>query len=190
VPVPAGNQSVPVLPKKEELPSMNSGPGASHVRSISGVTMMDHQRRKLFGKKISVVALNGKEFLIGVQIAALLKRETFNMYRSMKIKQIDLVRANPDQVEYFVRAGAVRSGTHSVTLVPFDDAVQFISEAQEKQQRTEAGTFSKLRKPTLTRTVNLPVITDRKGSPPLNTRVPSVASLQLHRRDFDFTSCH
>ena len=86
-----------------------------------------HKRINAFGKKLSVVKLTGNKYLIGVQIAALLQRETFNMYRSMKIKNVQLIRATPEQVELLCSCSAVRSGTHSVTLIPYDAGLYFIA---------------------------------------------------------------
>jgi len=47
-------------------------------------------------------------------------------YRSMKGKNIELLKAEVPQVEYMVKTGAIKSGTHSVTLVPYDDCIAFI----------------------------------------------------------------
>ena len=80
-----------------------------------------------FGKKLSVVYFDKQKYLIGVQIASLLKRETFNMYRSMKIKNIRIKRADPKQVDYLCECNAVRPGTHSVTLIPFESGLYFIA---------------------------------------------------------------
>jgi len=92
-------------------------------------------KRKLFGKQLNVIELDNKDYLIGRELAALLNRETFNMYRTMKVKRIEIRRANPEQVEYFAKVGAVRTGTHSVTLIPFADGVRFVEEALERQMK-------------------------------------------------------
>ena len=86
-----------------------------------------YRRINAFGKKLSVVRIEGEEYLIGVQIATLLKRETFNMYRSMKIKNIQIKRANPEHVEYLCNCNAVRTGTHSVTLIPYESGLYFVA---------------------------------------------------------------
>ena|SRR3990167_1333393 len=91
---------------------------------ISGTT---HSTTNVFGKKLTVVYFDEQKYLIGVQIAALLKRETFNMYRSMKIKNVRIKRAAPEQVEYLCQCNAVRPGTHSVTLIPFETGLYFIA---------------------------------------------------------------
>ena len=86
-----------------------------------------HKKINAFGKKLSVVRLEGEDYLIGVQIATLLRRETFNMYRSMKIKNIHIKRANPDHVDYLCKCNAVRPGTHSVTLIPYESGLYFVA---------------------------------------------------------------
>lgn len=86
-----------------------------------------HETTTAFGKKLTVVTIDSQKYLIGVQIASMLKRETFNMYRSMKIKNIRIKRAAPEQVEYLCQCNAVRAGTHSVTLIPFDSGLYFVA---------------------------------------------------------------
>jgi hypothetical protein len=85
-----------------------------------------HRWKTVFGKSMSVLTVDGKDYLIGVQIAQLLKRETFNLYRSLKIKGIDVLRAENEQVDYLVNCNSIKRGTHSVTLVPFDDGLSFV----------------------------------------------------------------
>ena len=86
-----------------------------------------HKKTNAFGKRLSVVKFQSAKYLIGVQIASLLQRETFNMYRSMKIKKINLIRATPEQVELLCNCSAVRFGTHSVTLIPYEAGLYFIA---------------------------------------------------------------
>lgn len=90
---------------------------------------MQHSSEKHFGRQLSVVRINGETFLIGVQLAYLLQRKTFNMYRCMKKKGIKIRRASPMQVEYLNQSHAVRVGTHSVTLVPYADGLYFLADA-------------------------------------------------------------
>jgi len=113
---------------------------ASDAPSLLGD--ISHKRINAFGKRLSVIRLDGEEFLIGVQIASLLKRETFNMYRSMKIKNITIQRANPEQVDFLCKCNAVRTGTHSVTLIPYEAGLYFIADAVARQKKTENLPFS------------------------------------------------
>ena len=101
--------------------------GQTNNTPIGPLGDISHKRITLFGKRLSVIRLDGEEFLIGVQIASLLKRETFNMYRSMKIKNILIQRANVEQVDFLCKCNAVRTGTHSVTLIPYHSGLYFIS---------------------------------------------------------------
>lgn len=103
---------------------------------------ISHKRISAFGKRLSVIRLDGEEYLIGVQIASLLKRETFNMYRSMKIKNITIQRANPEQVDFLCKCNAVRTGTHSVTLIPYEAGLYFIADAITRQKKTENLPFT------------------------------------------------
>lgn len=87
---------------------------------------MEHHWETLFGEHLSVILLSDKKFLVGVQIASLLSRETFNLYRSLKIKNVPITRASQEQIEFLTKMGAVKAGTHSVTLVAYEDAINFI----------------------------------------------------------------
>jgi len=61
------------------------------------------------------------------------------MYRSMKIKNIRIKRADPEQVEYLCQCNAVRAGTHSVTLIPFESGLYFIADAWNRQHKAEGA---------------------------------------------------
>ncbi len=67
---------------------------------------------------------------IGVQLAQILQRETFNLYRSLKLCGCDVVRCDADEIEELQRLGSVRRGVHSATLVPYA-AGKCIGSAQE-----------------------------------------------------------
>mmetsp|Transcript_1925 Transcript_1925/g.6016 ORF Transcript_1925/g.6016 Transcript_1925/m.6016 type:complete len:416 (-) Transcript_1925:56-1303(-) len=101
----------------------------SQKHSKASAAQMQHSSEKHFGRQLSVVRINGETFLIGVQLAYLLQRKTFNMYRCMKKKGIKIRRASPLQVEYLNQSHAVRVGTHSVTLVPYADGLYFLADA-------------------------------------------------------------
>lgn len=98
-----------------------------------------HLREPLFGKNLSVVLIEERKFLIGVQIAKLLKRETFNLYRSMKVKGIEIVRAVSEQVEFLMRVNAVKRGTRSVTLISYEPTVEFVEHEFQRIQKNDTG---------------------------------------------------
>eukprot|EP01096_Ripella_sp_DP13-Kostka_P002373 TRINITY_DN1319_c0_g1_i4.p1 TRINITY_DN1319_c0_g1~~TRINITY_DN1319_c0_g1_i4.p1 ORF type:complete len:266 (+),score=112.03 TRINITY_DN1319_c0_g1_i4:379-1176(+) len=101
-----------------------------------------HKTEKLFGRRLSVVSFEEKRWLIGVQLATLLQRETFNMYRSMKIKNIGIQRASSDQVTNLVRLGVIPNGTHSVTFVPYEDGLYFVADIKSKQHLVLDGGYT------------------------------------------------
>tara|TARA_R110002050_G_scaffold87950_1_gene186132 strand:+ start:425 stop:1468 length:1044 start_codon:yes stop_codon:yes gene_type:complete len=94
-----------------------------------------HTTHSLFHAPLSIFSAEKTKYLVGVQVARLLKRKTFNMYRCMKKKQIPIRRATPSEVEFLCSVKAVRSGTHSVTLVPYADALYFIADALYRNVR-------------------------------------------------------
>jgi hypothetical protein len=86
--------------------------------------------RKFFHQFMSVLSFNGSsDYLLGVQIAGVLKRKTFNLYHCMKKKDIEMRRASQEQIEFLMSVSAVPIGTHSVTFVPIADGLCFIADA-------------------------------------------------------------
>lgn len=93
---------------------------------------------KQFGCSLSVIQLgSSEEWLIGTEVASLLERETFNMYRSMKIKGIEVKRATPRQVEFLVIEQVLKQGTHSATLIEKDNGLYYIADAWYRKHRRE-----------------------------------------------------
>lgn len=85
------------------------------------------QIKELGGESLTVLLDDeGRRWLIGVQLAAALNKETFNMYASMKLKGVVLLRAKPDHVEWLAGHGAIKGSTHSVTLVPYEAGLAYI----------------------------------------------------------------
>ena len=78
------------------------------------------------GHSVSVFTYNHQKFFLGVQLAELLHRETFNLYRSMKIKRVIVSRATRAQIAFLQKVGAVRAGTHSVTLLDYETSLAFL----------------------------------------------------------------
>jgi hypothetical protein len=81
---------------------------------------------------MSVLRINDTKWLIGVEMAHLLQRETYNLYRSMKVKYIAVQRATPDQVDFLIKTNVVKPGTRSVTFVPLEPAIPYINEELKK----------------------------------------------------------
>lgn len=86
--------------------------------------------RKYFHQHLSVLSIHDSvNYLLGVQIAGILKRKTFNLYHCMKKKHIELRRASQEQIEFLMSVGAVPIGTHSITFVPLADGLCFVADA-------------------------------------------------------------
>ena len=93
---------------------------------------MEIHKEKICGRRIVVFHIRTqkslKKFLIGVQVSKLLQRQTFNLYRSMKLKGIELTRASPQEIGFLLHSRSIRHNIHSVTLVPYDKGKAFILE--------------------------------------------------------------
>jgi len=138
----------PIVSSEEESsvssPSISPQPN-SPIHYVNS-QLKNHTKREYFGQSFSVVSMDEQEFLIGVQIAQYLKRETFNLYRSMKIKNLEIVRATPEQVDYLVQSCSIKRGTHSVTMVPLKQGLNFISDEVKRLAKLGAKNNKKHKK--------------------------------------------
>jgi hypothetical protein len=98
-----------------------------------------HRTEYVHGLPLTVVTHNDVEFLIGVQIAHHFHRETFNLYRSMKLSGIALTKCDPDQIEELARLDAIKRGIHSVTLVPLAHGLAYIGKELKRKPRKKAA---------------------------------------------------
>ena len=78
---------------------------------------------------------DGLSYFIGVQIGALLRRETFNLYRSMTLNKVPLVRCTPDEISALVELKVIPAGIHSVTLVEYQAGSRYIEKQLNIKQR-------------------------------------------------------
>jgi hypothetical protein len=147
-----------------------------NIPAASGTTSNSHELEEVLpGQRVSVFTCSGKKFFVGVQLATLLHRETFNLYRSMKIKHVQISRATHDQVLYLVKVGAVRPGTHSVTLVDYETCLGFLREITKKRRSEPDIVFPVKRTP------------DGERSPLKQRRASSampLSDMQFHRLSF------
>jgi hypothetical protein len=67
-----------------------------------------------------------ESYVIGAELAAAIRRETYNLYRSLDIKGVVLEQATAEQFRWLVATGVVRSSAHSATLVPLALALQLL----------------------------------------------------------------
>jgi len=99
---------------------------------------MEHTRLDVCGSIMDILGLKGIQYMIGVQISKVLQRETFNLYRSFKLKKIPFIRATTSQIDYLIEVGAVPGSTHSITLVPIESGIPYVQEVLN-QQKTGRG---------------------------------------------------
>ena len=78
------------------------------------------------GRKLDKVLMNDSFYFIGVQIAHLLKRETYNLYRTLKKHGVHCVKATTLQVQYLNSQNLpFVSKVHSVTLIPLHESLDY-----------------------------------------------------------------
>lgn len=86
----------------------------------------------ILNKSLPAVVVDGVEFLVGVQIANLVGKETFNLYRSLKRIGVEIRRGTPEVVN-FLRTCGVVGHTHSVTLVPYHGILNYLNKIVAKE---------------------------------------------------------
>lgn len=102
------------------------GAPAPAVMVTAAPAKMTFVYRLVLAKRFQVVQLGDEEFLVGVHVANFLGRETFNLYRSLKVKNIECIRCTQEQVERAIDIGVVRRGTRSVTLLRYVSIVEWL----------------------------------------------------------------
>jgi len=71
------------------------------------------------------VVYEGKDYLVGVQVAHLIEKETFNMYRSLKRNGVTVLKGSPEIVQFLREAGII-GHSHSVTLIPLEGTRKYL----------------------------------------------------------------
>uniref|UniRef100_A0A7S4L119 Uncharacterized protein n=1 Tax=Paramoeba aestuarina TaxID=180227 RepID=A0A7S4L119_9EUKA len=157
---------------------------------------LELQREVIEGHSLLILQRIDKSYLryfVGVEMARLLRQQTYNMYRSMKSRGIELIRANQNVLSYLRQQKAVPRNTHSVTLVPYTEGMKFILERlrekqkMEKQNQATLGLLSS--PPTPVKSNSAPAITTPPKSatpPPTSTPSPSAS----HFSSFPVMSVH
>lgn len=96
-------------------------------------------------KESPIKTLNSEVlYLIGSQIARILNKETFNLYRSMKIKGVEIIKANLDQLRWLKDNDVIESYTRSVTLINYEEGLNHLTSIFNKMdtEPTYKGHFS------------------------------------------------
>jgi len=119
-------------------------------KKFASMKTLDGEIEFVFGSKMNKVNFSGKYYLIGVQIAHLLNRETFNLYRSMKLSNIDVVKCHPEQIEELTQSDAIKRGIHSVTLIPYEQGILYIAKELKRKPRKKKDKSKKTTKSGIT----------------------------------------
>ena len=72
-----------------------------------------------------------ERYFVGAHLAELLGRETFNLYGSLKRRNIALWRGDEALLHFLIARNVVLAGTSSLTLVRVDDVEAFVTKAIE-----------------------------------------------------------
>ena len=137
--------------------------------------LLEVEKEVICGKKITVFTIHGDEgpekYLIGVQVSKILRRQTFNLYRSLKLKGVGVIRATPQQVGFLLRTQSLPPNSHSVSLIPYKGAKDFILENFKGKIEEPAPTASKSASPRPVTTTSTP--TPAPTPAPAPTRSPT-----------------
>ena len=84
------------------------------------------------------------EYFVGAHLAELLKKETFNLYSSLKRRNIATRNGDAWLLHLLISKSLVFAGTTSLTLVRVDQVSEFVDDAlakieQRKAKRTKGG---------------------------------------------------
>lgn len=155
-PTPTAKTRPPTTKTKTHTPPKMKLSSLVTAATIPAPGNLEHHRQKIFGKKMSILTIDGQKYMIGVQIASLLHRETYNLYRSMKVKKMSVLKATSEQVDYLLKTNVVKPGTRSITFIQIDQGMSYINEEinkvglrkkKEKSPKPYTVERSKLTKP-------------------------------------------
>ncbi len=99
------------------------------------VSLIQMSLLEKWGDRLPLLLIDGHDYLVGSHVAELLKRETFNLYGSLKRRGIPIWHASDDLLRFLSSRGSVYVGTASVSLLRLIDISEFISAAMEEDAR-------------------------------------------------------
>jgi len=99
------------------------------VEQKCNLEFLEYACKRLFESHLTIVDIKGTHYVIGLQIAKLIKNETSNLYRSLKRMGFDILRATPDQVRYI---NALKlpliSVSHSITFIKLKEILTYLNQ--------------------------------------------------------------
>jgi len=91
-----------------------------------------------WGESVVVVSVEGVKFFVGAHLAELLRRETFNLYSSLKRRNIPVRQTDQMFLQWLVGHQLIYPGTTSVTLVGVDDVQGFVDDCVIQNEQRAA----------------------------------------------------
>lgn len=88
-----------------------------------------------WGDRLPLLLIEGHEYLVGSHVAELLKKETFNLYGSLKRRSIPIWHASDDILRFLISRGSLYVGTASVSLLRLSEISDFVSASLEEDAR-------------------------------------------------------
>lgn len=80
-----------------------------------------------YKEPLTIIEIDGSYYLIGIQIAKFLNKQTSNFYRSLKRNGVEYMRASLEQVRFInTLALCFVRNTQSITLLPFKQCIDYI----------------------------------------------------------------
>lgn len=83
---------------------------------------------RLFQHRLVLFEANGSGWLIGAQVAALLRKETYNLYQSFKRRGIPFRKASIEEVSYLISSMAVLSKRPCITLLSYTPTLCYMAD--------------------------------------------------------------
>jgi hypothetical protein len=85
-----------------------------------------------FHFRVVRAAATGERYLLGADITHLLHRESYNLYRSMRLRGMVVWHCTPHQTAALKELGVVKQGIHAATLVPLETARRYVLHELER----------------------------------------------------------
>lgn len=122
-PVDPGNDALPFEHERlsHRLVEVSSSFLHGHSTSLTLVQLLP-------GTTLSVCTINEAEFLIGIQVAHLLGRETHNIYRALRRRGVCVYRGSQADVDTLTALRAVSGATKALSFLPKERTLAYIKE--------------------------------------------------------------
>ncbi len=105
--------------------------------------MPEISHTEYLGKQLVLLSYGpNDQYLIGANVCNRFRKETFNLYRSLRVKGVDPCRGSELLLNYLLSRRTLKAGTRSVTLVPYNETLSLLNADPNLRERC-AGNRSK-----------------------------------------------